>query len=113
MLDLDPKELLQSIKNIPTGTYETRIQHTINKRTLMLYSSNVIATISGTDKKDEYVVISAHYDHLGTRGKDIFYGADDDGSGTAGVMQLAEAFAKAKAEGHGPRRTMVFITFSG
>ena len=113
ILDLDPKQLLQSIKNIPTGTYETRIQHTINKRTLMLYSSNVIATIPGTDKKDEYVVISAHYDHLGTRGKDIYYGADDDGSGTAGVMQLAEAFAKAKTEGHPPRRTIVFITFSG
>lgn len=113
ILGLNPKQLLQSIKNIPTGVYETKFSHTINKKTLMLQSSNVIAVIPGTDKKDEYVVVSSHYDHLGVRGKDIYYGADDDGSGTAGVLQMAEAFAKAKDEGHGPRRTMVFINFSG
>ncbi len=113
ILGMNPKQLLQSIKNIPTGPYETRVSHSINKRTLMLYSSNVLAVIPGTDKKDEYVMITSHYDHLGTRGKDIYYGADDDGSGTAAVMQLAEAFMKAKAEGHGSRRTVVFMTFSG
>jgi Zn-dependent M28 family amino/carboxypeptidase len=72
-----------------------------------------LAFCQGTDKKDEYVIITSHYDHLGTRGKEIFYGADDDGSGTTGVLQLAEAFAKAKNEGHGLRRTMVFMTVSG
>ena len=113
ILGMNPKQLLQSIKNIPTGTYDTKFSHVVSKRTLMLHSSNVIAIIPGTDKKDEYVVISSHYDHLGIRGKDIYYGADDDGSGTTGVMQLAEAFAKAKEEGHGPRRTIVFINFSG
>ena len=43
----------------------------------------------------------------------IYYGADDDGSGTVGVLELAEAFAKAKAAGKGPRRTIVFMTVSG
>ena len=113
ILGMDSRQLMQRIKNIPAGAYETRVSHSINKRTLMRYSSNVLAVIPGTDKKDEYLFISSHYDHLGTRGKDIYYGADDDGSGTSGVLQLAEAFAMAKAEGHGPRRSIVFITFSG
>ncbi len=113
ILGMNPAQLLQSIKNIPTGPYSTRVTHFVNKRTLMLFSSNVLGVIRGSDKKDEYVIISAHYDHLGKKGKDIYYGADDDGSGSVAVLQLAEAFAKAKAEGHGPRRTMVFLTFSG
>jgi len=113
LLGMNPKQLLQSIKNIPTGEYPARVQFTMNKRTLMLQSSNVIGLLPGTDKKDEYVIVTGHYDHLGTRGKEIFFGADDDGSGTTGVLQLAEAFAKAKNEGHGPRRSMVFMTVSG
>ncbi|MDB5191229.1 MAG: peptidase [Segetibacter sp.] len=76
-------------------------------------SSNVVGYIEGTDKKDEYVILTAHYDHLGKRGNVIFNGADDDGSGTVSVIEMAEAFAKAKAEGNGPRRTMVFMTVSG
>jgi hypothetical protein len=76
-------------------------------------ASNVIAVIEGTDKKDEYLVLTAHYDHLGKRGNVIYYGADDDGSGTCGVIEMAEAFAAAKAAGKGPRRTVVFMTVSG
>lgn len=77
------------------------------------FSSNVVGYIEGTDKKDEYVVMTGHYDHLGKKGDLIFYGADDDGSGTVGVVEMAKAFAKAKAEGNGPRRSIVFMTVSG
>jgi Zn-dependent M28 family amino/carboxypeptidase len=73
----------------------------------------VVGIVEGTDKKEEYVFCTGHYDHLGTHDGKIFYGADDDGSGTCGVIAMAEAFAKAKAEGHGPRRTVVFMTVSG
>jgi hypothetical protein len=76
-------------------------------------STNVVGYIEGTDKKDEYVVLTAHYDHLGKQGDRIFYGADDDGSGTVAVIEMAEAFAKAKAEGNGPRRSIVFMAVSG
>lgn len=113
MLGLDPKRLLESIKISPTGSYKTRVEFSISKRTLTLQSSNVIALLPGTDKKDEFVLITSHYDHLGTKGKEIYYGADDDGSGTTGVLQIAEAWAKAKNEGHGPRRSIVFMTVSG
>jgi Zn-dependent M28 family amino/carboxypeptidase len=113
LLGMNPAQLLQSLKNIPTGSYSTNTQYTINKRTLMLQSSNVLGVIPGTDKKDEYLIITAHYDHIGRKGKEIFYGADDDGSGTTAVLQLAEAFAKARNEGHAPRRSIIFMTVSG
>ncbi len=77
------------------------------------YPTNVIGFIEGTDKKDEYVFLTAHYDHLGKKDTVIYYGADDDGSGTVSVIEMAEAFSKAKAEGKGPRRSVVFMTVSG
>lgn len=76
-------------------------------------ASNVIAVIEGSDKKDEYVFLTAHYDHLGNQAGIIYNGADDDGSGTVTVLQMASAFAQAKKEGYGPKRTMVFMTVSG
>lgn len=76
-------------------------------------SSNVIGVIEGNDKKDEFVFLTAHYDHLGNQAGIIYNGADDDGSGTVTVLQMAEAFAKAKKEGFGPRRSIVFMTVSG
>lgn len=86
---------------------------TYNKYRITVNASNVIGIIEGTDKKDEFVFLTAHYDHLGKRDGKIYYGADDDGSGTCAVIAMAEAFAKAKAAGVGPRRTVVFMTVSG
>ncbi|NOT52539.1 MAG: M28 family peptidase [Chitinophagaceae bacterium] len=76
-------------------------------------TSNVVGILPGTDLKDEYVVITAHMDHLGKRDTVIYYGADDDGSGTCAVMEIAEAFAAAKKAGNGPRRSILFMTVSG
>ena len=60
------------------------------------------------------VVITAHYDHLGmTADGQIYNGADDDGSGTVGVMEIAKTFAQAKKEGHGPRRSIMFMWVTG
>jgi hypothetical protein len=83
------------------------------KTTMSLPASNVVGILPGTDRKDEYVVLSAHYDHIGIINGQIDPGADDDASGTAGVMEIAEAFVKAKKEGKGPRRTIVFLAVSG
>jgi hypothetical protein len=77
------------------------------------FAQNVLGYVEGTDLKEELIVISAHYDHLGKSGDKIYYGADDDGSGTSAVMELASAFAKAKAEGHGPRRSILFMAVAG
>ena len=95
-------------------TYTANLALNFNKTTTNLESSDVLGVLEGTDLKDEYVFVTAHYDHLGKRGDSvIYYGADDDGSGTVGVLEIAEAFTKAKAAGKGPRRTMVFMTVSG
>lgn len=85
----------------------------LRKRRIKVEASNVIGYVEGSDKKDEYVFLTAHYDHLGKKGDVIYYGADDDGSGTVSVIEMAQAFAKAKQDGHGPRRTVVFMTVSG
>ena len=86
----------------------------MDKTTVSLPTSNVIGILPGTDLKDEYLFITAHHDHIGKRGDSIInYGADDDGSGTVSVIEIAEAFANAKAKGKGPRRSIVFMTVSG
>lgn len=77
-----------------------------------LTGENVLGFVEGGDKKNEVVVVTAHYDHVGVIDGEVYNGADDDASGTAAVMSMAGAFAKAKAEGHGPRRSMLFMAVS-
>ncbi len=76
-------------------------------------SENVIAFIEGTEKPNEILVISSHYDHLGIHDGEIFYGADDDASGTTAVLEIAQAFSKAKKQGYGPKRSILFVNFTG
>jgi hypothetical protein len=98
----------------PAKETNATVTFEMNKVVQNLESTNVLGVLPGTDKKDEYVFITAHYDHLGSRGDSvIFYGADDDGSGTTGVLAIAEAFAQAKKKGDGPRRSIVFMAVSG
>ncbi|NEM96511.1 M28 family peptidase [Pontibacter burrus] len=83
--------------------------------TTLVPTENVLGFIEGSDKKDEVIVVTAHYDHVGMEedapGDDkIFNGANDDGSGTVAVIELAEAFAQAKKAGYGPRRSILFMT---
>lgn len=71
---------------------------------------NVLGLIEGSDLKEEIVVICGHYDHDGILPDGTFFpGADDNGSGTVAVLELARAFAKAKDDGNGPRRSILFI----
>lgn len=76
---------------------------------------NVLGYIEGTDPelRDELVVITAHYDHVGMRGDAIFNGADDNASGTSGVLEIAQAFAEAKNHNFGPRRSVLCMLVTG
>jgi len=74
---------------------------------------NVLAYIEGTDLKEEILIITAHYDHLGMHDSVVFNGADDDGSGTVAAMEIAEAFQLAKEKGDGPRRSVLVMAVSG
>ena len=73
-------------------------------------TENVLAFIKGNEFPEEVVVVSAHYDHIGIhKNGDIYYGADDDGSGTVALMEMAQAFKMAKDEGLGPKRSILFL----
>lgn len=75
-------------------------------------TENVVGWIEGTDKKDEYIIISGHYDHEGVQGGKIYFGADDNGSGTSTILEIAEAFMLAQKAGFSPRRSIVFLLVS-
>lgn len=88
----------------------------LNTQEEVLKSSNVLAYIPGSDPilAKEVVVLTAHYDHIGIDEKGVVYnGADDDGTGTVALLEIAEAFMAAKREGNAPRRSILIMTVSG
>jgi Zn-dependent M28 family amino/carboxypeptidase len=76
-------------------------------------SQNVLAYIEGSEFPNEVVVISAHYDHLGMNGEEVYNGADDNASGTSAVMEIAQSFQIAKDQGYGPKRSILFLHLTG
>lgn len=77
-------------------------------------SENVVAILRGSEKPNEYVVISSHLDHIGISANgEINNGADDDGSGTVALLEIAQAFKKAADAGNGPKRSIVFLHVTG
>jgi hypothetical protein len=102
-----------TLKKMKPGTFTYKTSMDVETKK----SENVLGFLEGTDKKDEIVIVTAHYDHIGKRssgeGDLINNGADDDGSGTVSVLQLAKVFAQAKKDGKGPRRSILFMTVTG
>ena len=74
---------------------------------------NVIGLLPASVPSDEYIVIGAHYDHLGRLGHSIYPGADDNASGVTALLSLAKMFAAMKADGRGPRKNLLFVAFDG
>jgi len=83
---------------------------TVNIERHIVTGRNVLAMVEGSDPdlRDEVVIIGAHHDHDGTDGETVFPGADDDGSGTVGVMGVAGAYARAIEAGERPQRSVIF-----
>lgn len=103
----------------PSATGQS-MMYMIDREDVEVESNNVMAFLEGSDPelKDEVVVITSHYDHIGislpdSTGDRINNGADDDGSGTVAVLSAASAFAKAAEEGVRPRRSILFMHVSG
>lgn len=108
------EELKEAAKSNPESIKSQKASYKIEKNVEPIESSNILAFLEGTDKKDEIVVISSHYDHVGVSSTgEVFNGADDDGSGTVSVMEIAEAFATAAKDGNGPRRSILFLNVTG
>ena len=78
----------------------------------VINSQNVMGLLKAKSSND-YVFITSHYDHLGIKNGVIYNGADDDGSGTTSVLEIAQAFCQAKKEGYLPKKNIVFMTVSG
>lgn len=104
----EPRKLDFSLSHLPE----------INENTLT--AKNVVAFLEGSDPvlKNELVVLSSHYDHVGigrpdSTGDDIYNGADDDGSGTVATLQVAQTMMEAKRAGHGPKRSILFLSVAG
>jgi hypothetical protein len=92
----------------------TRVELTTSTVRTIINDRNVIGLIEGSDPtlKDEVVIVCAHYDHDGTNGTTVLNGADDDGSGTVGVIEIAEAYALAAARGQRPKRSVLFAAWN-
>ncbi len=101
-----------SVEDISLQKSSIELTNSIERK--KVEAENVLGYLEGTDKKEELLVLTAHYDHIGiNRNGDINNGADDDGSGTTAILELAEAFAIAAEQGHRPRRSILFMTVSG
>ena len=85
----------------------------LNIKGKMVKTENVAAIIEGNEFPNEYIVISSHLDHVGIQNGMIHNGADDDGSGTVAMLEIAEAFQAAAATGQGPKRSIIFLHVTG
>ncbi|HZW63369.1 MAG TPA: M28 family peptidase [Flavobacteriaceae bacterium] len=88
---------------------EVSYQNTGNQ----FHSENVLALIKGSQYPDEVIVISSHLDHEGIKDGQIYNGADDDGSGSVAMLEIAEAFQEAVKDGNGPKRSILFLHVTG
>lgn len=94
---------------------KTDLSTTLSRSVSANGGSNILAYVEGSDPevKDEVIVVTAHYDHVGVKGTSVFNGADDNASGTSGVLEMAQAFQIAKENGHGPRRSVLCMLVTG
>lgn len=113
------EEIDNNLESVVFEVEGTTVSSEVEMDDFAASTENVLAYIEGSDPvlKNEFVVISSHYDHIGIdpfrSGDNLRNGADDDGSGTVGVLEIAEAFARAKEDGYGPRRSILFLNVSG
>jgi Zn-dependent M28 family amino/carboxypeptidase len=103
----------QIMESDVSKTIATKISCAIKSQAEAVNSENVVAFLKGTEKPDEILVISAHLDHEGIKDGQVYNGADDDGSGTVAILEIAEAFKAAAEKGDGPKRSILFLHVTG
>lgn len=112
--------LMADLKGFEPKELDAHLKMQSYARKIDIESENVLGIVEGSDPvlKNEYVIITAHLDHVGIgtpdeSGDTIYNGADDDGSGSIGVLNVAKAVQEAAENGHGPRRSVVFLWVTG
>jgi hypothetical protein len=109
LLDLSKAaETAQGYQGLPLDGVQVALTTSVNRH--IVADRNVLGMIEGSDPvlRDEVVIVSAHYDHEGADGTVVYNGADDDGSGTVALIEIADAYAMAAAAGQRPRRSVLF-----
>ncbi|MEP0265299.1 M28 family peptidase [Dokdonia sp.] len=104
------KYIIKTFKDLGVSSFGSKYEHkfTFEARGKEYQAANVLAQVKGTEFPDKYIVISAHYDHLGIRDGEVYNGADDDASGVAALFSFAEYLKK-----NPPRYTVVLAAFDG
>lgn len=105
-------ETARGFTPLPLGSAQVRIRTAVNRH--IVPDRNVVALLEGSDPKlkNEWVLVTAHFDHNGADGDQIFNGADDNGSGTVALLEIAEAYALAARQGQRPRRSILFAAWN-
>ena len=113
------KSIAQNLMDKVTDDEQSQVINTsatvaMQSGKIAIDTENVVAYIAGSEKPDEYIVISSHLDHIGmTRDGEINNGADDDGSGSVAMLEIAQAFKIASENGSAPKRSIVFLHVTG
>ncbi|MEM7370992.1 MAG: M28 family peptidase [Bacteroidota bacterium] len=114
-----PPDIAAKILNISVGKWHKgdispkkdglKIQLFIEQDKIKVPAYNILAYIPGSERPEEVIVLSAHYDHLGMRRGKIHPGADDNAAGVSALLEIARAFKRAEAAGYRPRRSLLFF----
>jgi putative aminopeptidase FrvX len=116
ILQIKNKRLKQILAKNPITNTEGKIRHfafNFELKYQEIKTENVLAFLPGTNKKEEILIVSAHYDHIGKTAHKIFNGANDNASGSAAMMEIARKFQQASDEGHKTKRSILFAAFTG
>ena len=97
----------------PKLIFQTDLHLNFVKNQKLVEGRNIAAFFEGSSKKDETVIVSAHYDNIGKRGDVVYFGADDNGTGTTTLLEIAESLAKGQAEGNLPARNIMLLWMTG
>ena len=113
-LNFDSLEAIARTKAFKPVTLNAKATWDVKLKVRKIESKNVVAKLEGTSKKDEYVVYTAHWDHLGRdttlKGDQIYNGALDNASGSSGLIEIARAYTKLKTP---PERSILFLSVTG
>ncbi|MCC6816516.1 MAG: M28 family peptidase [Saprospiraceae bacterium] len=93
--------------------FPLKLEVNLIKEKSQVRGRNILAYFEGTDKKDELVILTAHYDHIGMRGQDVFNGADDNGSGSSALVQISKTLKAAIDSGYRLRRSILVMHVTG
>ena len=114
LFGMSPAEFDKVRKEMKEGrgekVFETKLMmKTTYRKHGIVPTENVLGYFEGTDKKDEYLILTAHYDGRGMDGDVVLNGANDNATGVAAIIEIAEAFAAAIEDGHHPQRSIIFM----